>query len=169
MLRPKEPVVGKYLLQRNVIKMGIPVVGVPLAVVVNRHTTLIAGHHARDVFRNDARIIEVAERLTKQSLHPKLTLWVAWLVVTADDKIAEDEATLMRHLVRLVRQHYRIVDDELASVIRINPADVWLRLDAEEGDLSDLIDVAEEVAQVDGPVTKQERAVIAAVQNRCEV
>ena len=30
------PVVGKFLLQRNVIKIGIPLVGVPLAVVLNR-------------------------------------------------------------------------------------------------------------------------------------
>jgi hypothetical protein len=34
------PFVGKFLLQRNVIKIGIPVVGVPLAVVLNRYTTL---------------------------------------------------------------------------------------------------------------------------------
>ncbi len=40
------PVVGKHLLQRNVIKIGIPLVGVPLAVLVNRYTTLVAGRHA---------------------------------------------------------------------------------------------------------------------------
>ncbi|MFG2054237.1 hypothetical protein ACGFI9_09405 [Micromonospora sp. NPDC048930] len=36
------PVVGKHLLQRNVIKAGIPLVGIPLAVVLNRYTTLVA-------------------------------------------------------------------------------------------------------------------------------
>src|SRR3954452_2317544 len=55
------PVVGKYLLQRNVIKIGIPVVGVPLAMLVNRYTTQIAGRHAGTVFRNEARVIELAE------------------------------------------------------------------------------------------------------------
>lgn len=65
------PVVGKYLLQRNVIKIGIPLVGVPLSVVVNRQTTLIAGRHARAVFRNEARIIEIAENLTKRTQHPQ--------------------------------------------------------------------------------------------------
>jgi len=40
------PVVGKYLLQRNAIKVGIPLVGVPVAVVLNRYTTLVAGRHA---------------------------------------------------------------------------------------------------------------------------
>jgi hypothetical protein len=47
------PFVGKRLLQRNVIKIGIPLVGVPLAVVLNRYTTLVAGRHARAVFRTE--------------------------------------------------------------------------------------------------------------------
>lgn len=66
--------VGKYLLQRNVIKAGIPVVGVPVAVVLNRYTTLLAGRHAQAVFRNEARVIELAEGLSKRSQHPQLML-----------------------------------------------------------------------------------------------
>lgn len=73
------PVVGKFLLQRNVIKIGIPVVGVPLAVLVNRYTTQIAGRHARAVFRNEARVVELAGNLSERSRHPQLMLWVAWL------------------------------------------------------------------------------------------
>lgn len=162
------PVVGRYLLQRNVIKIGIPLVGVPLAVVINRQTTLIAGRHARAVFRNEARIIEVAEKLTERISHPRSALWVAWLVVTAHEKIADDEATLFRHLVRLLQRDRDFVDDELARLLTIDPADVWLRVDAEEGDLNDLVEVAQQVAAVDGPPTKREMAVIAAVQQRCE-
>lgn len=162
------PVVGKYLLQRNVIKISIPLIGVPLSVVVNRQTTLIAGRHARAVFRNEARIIEIAETLTKRTRHPKLMLWVAWLVTMADDKTAEDEATLLRHLVRLAQEHHQVVDDELSRIITIDPAEVWRRIDAEQGDLTDLIEVAEQVAVVDGPANVRERAVIAEVRQRCE-
>ena len=95
------PFVGKFLLQRTVIKIGIPAVGVPLAVVLNRYTTLLAGRHAQAVFRNEARVIELAEGLSKRSQHPQLMLWVAWLVIMADHEIADDEALLIRHLVRL--------------------------------------------------------------------
>jgi len=95
------PFVGKLLLQRNVIKIGIPLVGIPLAVVVNRYTTLLAGRHAQAVFRNEARVMELAEGLSKRSQHPQLMLWVAWLVIMADHEIADDEALLIRHLVRL--------------------------------------------------------------------
>lgn len=161
------PVVGKFLLQRNVIKIGIPMVGVPLAVVLNRYTTLLAGRHAQAVFRNEARIIELAEGLSKRSEHPQLMLWVAWLVVMADRTIADDEALLMRHLVRLVRNQHLVFDEQLANLVDIDPADVWRRLDAEPGDLGDILDAANHVATVDGDVNALEGAVIAELRDRC--
>ncbi|MFD4256297.1 hypothetical protein ACFWR9_01365 [Streptomyces sp. NPDC058534] len=161
------PVVGKYLLQRNVIKIGIPLVGVPLAAVLNRYTTLLAGRHARAVFRNDARVIELAERLSKESRHPQLMLWVAWLVIRANQKISDDEALLMRHLVRVVRDEHQVVDEQLARLVEIDRAEVWRRIDAEPGDLSDLLDVADRVAAVDGELNAREKAVISELREHC--
>jgi tellurite resistance protein len=161
------PIVGKFLLQRNVIKIGIPVVGVPVAVVVNRYTTLLAGRHAQAVFRNVARVIELAEGLSKRSQHPQLMLWVAWLVVMADHKIADDETLLIRHLVRLVRDQHQAVDRQLSHLIDIDPAEVWRRLDAEPGDLSDILGVADRVATVDGDINALERAVISQLRDHC--
>jgi hypothetical protein len=161
------PFVGKFLLQRNVIKVGIPVVGVPLAVVLNRYTTLLAGRHAQAVFRGEARVIELAEGLSKRSQHPQLMLWVTWLVIMADHKIADDEALLIRHLVRLVRDQHQVVDRQLAHLVDIDPAQVWRRLDDEPGDLSDILDVADRVATVDGAVNALERAAISELRDRC--
>lgn len=163
------PVVGKHLLQRNVIKIGIPLVGVPLAVLLNRYTTLLAGRHARAVFRNEARVIELAEGMSRSSRHPQLMLWVAWLVIRANAKakIADDEALLMRHLVRLVRERHGVVDEQLAHVVDIDPAEVWRRVDAEPGDLDDILDAAERVATVDGDVNSREKAVLAELRGRC--
>jgi hypothetical protein len=161
------PFVGKYLLIRSVIKVGIPLVGVPLAVVLNRYTTLIAGRHARAMFRNEARVIELADNLSKRSQHPQLMPWVAWLVIMADRKITDDEALLIRHLVRLVRDRHQVVDEQLARLIDVDPSEVWRRLDTESGDLSDILDAANRVATVDGAVNKLERAIISQVQDRC--
>ncbi|MGY0070960.1 hypothetical protein ACWZEH_30135 [Streptomyces sp. QTS137] len=163
------PVVGKHLLQRNVIKIGIPLVGVPLAVLLNRYTTLLAGRHARAVFRNEARVIELAEGLSRSSRHPQLMLWVAWLVIRANAKakIADDEALLMRHLVRLARERHGVVDEQFAHVVDIDPAEVWRRVDAEPGDLDDVLDAAERVATVDGDVTSREKAVLTELRERC--
>ncbi|CAL9649507.1 hypothetical protein [Streptomyces sp. enrichment culture] len=163
------PVVGKHLLQRNVIKIGIPLVGVPLSVLLNRYTTLVAGRHARAVFRNEARVIEIAAGISERSRHPQLVLWVAWLVIRANAKarIADDEALLMRHLVRLVRERHEVVDEQLAQVVDIDPAEVWKRVDAEPGDLSDVLDAAERVATVDGDVNSREKAILAELGERC--
>jgi tellurite resistance protein len=160
-------VVGKHLLQRNVIKIGIPLVGVPLAVLLNRYTTLLAGRHARAVFRNEARVIELAEGMSRRSQHPQVMLWVAWLVIMADGGISDDEALLMRHLVRLVRERHAVVDEQLAHVVEIDPAEVWKRVDAEPGDLGDVVDAAELVATVDGDVNSREKAVLAELRQRC--
>jgi len=162
------PVVGKFLLQRNVVKIGIPVVGVPLAILVNRYTTLLAGRHARTVFRNEARLIEVAETLCERTRHPRLLLWVAWLVVMADGKISDDEALLMRHLVRLVGERHAVFDERLTNVVQLDADDVWRLLAAETGDLSDLVDAAKRVATADRDTNSREEAVIAAIQEHCK-
>lgn len=161
------PVVGKYLLQRNAIKIGIPLVGVPLAVVLNRYTTLVAGRHARAVFRNEARVIELAENLSERSQHPQLTLWVAWLVIMADGEITDDEALLMRHLVRLVQERHQVAEEKLARLVDVDRTEVWRLLDSEPGDTSDLLDVATRVANVDGAASASERGVISELQDRC--
>jgi tellurite resistance protein len=161
------PVVGKFLLQRNVIKIGIPVVGVPLAVLVNRYTTQIAGRHARAVFRNEARVVELAGNLSARSSHPQLMLWVAWLVINADGKISDDEALLFRHLVRLVAERHEVIDEQLAQLVDLDPDDVWQRIDSEEGDLSDVLEAAGRVATVDGDANSRERKLLAELDARC--
>lgn len=160
------PYIGKFLLQRTVIKVAIPVVGIPLAIGINFYTTLLAGRHARAIFRNEARVIELAQRLCEQSRHPRLMLWVAWLVVAADKKISDDEALLMRHLMTLVRDQHEVVDEQLAQLIDVDAAEVWMRVEAESDDLSDVLDVARRVAEVDGDTNAQERGVLREIQER---
>lgn len=160
------PVVGKFLLQRNVIKIGIPLVGVPLAVLLNRYSTQVAGRHARAAFRNEARIIEMAERLSERSMHPQLMLWVVWLVMCSDGRTTDDEALLMRHLVRLVRERHEVVDEQLAQLVEVDPADVWHRVDAESGDLSDVLEAAKAVAIIDGGTRSSEREMLSELESR---
>ncbi|AOX46832.1 hypothetical protein [Microbacterium sp. BH-3-3-3] len=162
------PVIGKYLLQRNVVKVGIPLVGIPLAVLFNRYSTLIAGRHARTVFRNDARVIRIAEELSERTRHPQLMLWVAWLVIEADARISDDEALLFRHLVKLIREDHAFVDERLAKLLDLDPAEVWQLLEAEPGDLDDVVDAAQQVAAIDGETNGAEHAIISELQDRCD-
>lgn len=161
------PVIGQFLLQRNIIKIGIPLLGIPLAVLLNAWSTVVAGRHAKTVFRNEARIRETAERLVIRSQHPRLMLWVAWLVVVADEKRSDDEALLMRDLIRLAHELHSLDDNDLARVVEIDPEDVWTRLGAEDGDLHDVIAAAEVVAGIDGPINKQEENLLDEIRRRC--
>ena len=92
---------------------------------------------------------------------------VAWLVITAGKKTAEDEANLLRHLARFLEEHHQVVDDDLAQLNTIDPDEVWRRLIAEEGDKSDLVLTAEEIAGIDGRPTLREQAVIADIARYC--
>ncbi|ALG28765.1 hypothetical protein [Glutamicibacter halophytocola] len=160
------PIVGKFLLKRNVIKIGLPLVGVPLAVIINRYTTLVAGRHAESVFRNEARIIEIARRLSERTTHPRLLLWVAWLVIMADNTVSDDEAMLIRHLVVSIRKHHDVIDEGFANIVDIDPDDVWQLIDIETGDFSDVVDAATKVANVDSSMNREESAVIAKLLDR---
>jgi tellurite resistance protein len=160
------PVVGKYLLQRNVIKIGIPIVGIPLSVGINFYTTLLAGKHARGIFRNDARITETADRLTTRTEHPQSMLWVAWMLIMADGKITDDEALLMKQLTKLANEKHGLAEEDLEQIIDIDQTEIWRRLDAEDGDLLDLLDVAQKTAEIDGDVNKLETATLAELRQR---
>ena len=165
------PVVGKYLLQRNAIKIGIPLVGVPLAVVLNRYTTQVAGRHARVVFRNEARLIEEANRLSAATCHPNLMLRTAWLVIMADGKVSDDEALFFRLLVGAAERDHQVVDRELADLIEIDKAEFFREIDAVADvpncDLDDIVDLSRRVAAIDGVPNKRERVLLDALSDRC--
>lgn len=162
------PFVGKHLLQRNIIKFGIPGVGIPLTILVNRYTTVAAGRYAKTVFRDEAEVIELADTLIRRTRHLRLMLWVAWLVINADGKITDAESLLFQRLTQLARERHQVDDKQLASVITIDPDEVWLRIDAEPGDLSDVVYAAERIATVDGDVNMHEKAIIAKLRDRCQ-
>lgn len=65
----------------------------------------------------------------------------------------------MQHLVRAGPGSDQVVDERLARLIDIDPAEVSRRLDAEPGDLSDLLEVADRVATVDSAFSTFERAI----------
>lgn len=59
---------------------------------------------------------------------------------------------LIQHLVRLLWDQHRVVDRQFEGLVDIDPAEVWRRVDAEPGDLSDPLDAANLVAAVDDPI-----------------
>lgn len=134
------PVVGKSLLQRNIIKMAIPGVGVPLSVGVNYWTTKVAGRHAREVFRLDARLMESASRLIEATTHHAELPWVMWTVAIADGSASTTQNMLLHHVTRGLREQGSVDAslDELRSVVDADREKVWQMLRDADGNLEPL-------------------------------
>ena len=94
------PVVGKYLLQRNLIKMAIPVVGIGLGSGVNYFYTGSIGKRAKKMFRLRGAIEEAADQISLDSLeYSYLILQTIWLVIKADKHVQQEEAWYLRYLM----------------------------------------------------------------------
>jgi len=163
------PVVGKHLLQRNLIKFAIPVIGVPVSSVGNYWLTKVAGGQARAIFRNEARVIESAGRLAASVSDQATLLWVLYLVIQSDGRVSDRERLLLHHVARIVGD----VDPDLSAlaemreVIEVDPGRVHARVDGAADDARGLYDAAVLAACVDGRVPKEERAVLSTVASWC--
>lgn len=93
------PVVGKYLLQRNIIKFAIPAVGVPLSMGLNYWSTGSVATVARQVYRDKAAIREKSGDIAGATEeNPLLALKAIWLVIWADKETSPEESWLLNDL-----------------------------------------------------------------------
>lgn len=163
------PVVGKHLLQRNVIKFSIPVVGVPLSAAVNYWSTRMAGAHARKQFRLEGRIVEAARRMTDRTAHPEALLWVLWMTAKADALVHENERALLRHVAMNVSdlETEAAAIAELERTIDVDRDQVWSLLDAAEGDLALVYESAVIASAVDGKTNVNELRLLERLAQRC--
>jgi len=163
------PVVGKHLLQRNVLKFTIPAVGVPLSMAVNFWSTRTAGTSAAKVFRREAQIVEAARRMTSATGHRTELLWVLWLIIKADGLVHENERLLLKHVTGIVRD----VESELAALTELAATSdlerqqVWSMIAAAQGDLTPLYDAAVVAAAVDGKINVNELTALKRLAGYC--
>jgi tellurite resistance protein len=163
------PVVGKYLLQRNIIKFSIPGVGIPLSIGMNYWITRVAGTHALNAFRTEAAIGEAARRMTERSTHHSELLWVLWLVIQADGVIHENERLLLAHVTTLVGDLDVELEAlaELRDTIELDQDKVWSTLAAAAGDLGAIYDAGVTAAAIDGKIHAKELAVLTRLSEYC--
>lgn len=163
------PVVGKHLLQRNLVKFAIPVVSVPLSVGVNHWTTKHIGDQARGIFRTEARIIEAASRIASDVVDHDTLLWVLWLTIQANATVHDNQRLLLHHTSRAagtMAPELGVLDD-LRDVIAVDERAVWSKVDACEGDPYRIYDAAMVAAAVDGRIDRRERDVLEILAERC--
>jgi uncharacterized protein (DUF697 family) len=99
------PVIGKYLLQRNLIKFAIPIVNIPLSAGMNYWWTGSIAKRAREIYRDRAALDEAATKLVASVHDHRLLLRVVWFITQADGRYSEGEAVLMRSIARQLAAH----------------------------------------------------------------
>jgi hypothetical protein len=167
------PVVGRYLLQRNIIKMAIPGVAVPLSAGLNYFTTGQIARVARGIFRTRAVIDEAAPRLaTGVEEDQRLFLEVVWLVLRADRKTSAEEAWLLNALAGELALGDG-GDEAVASfrdLVELNQDDVLARLSATPEDFKlRAYQAACVAAAVDGDFGRKEKRLLERVATTCGV
>jgi hypothetical protein len=165
------PAVGRLLLQRNLVKFSVPVVGVPMSMAVNRWSVIVSGRHADHVFSLEGRVADAALRMTERTSHHSELLWVLWLVIKSDALVQENERLLLKQVTALVGD----VDTELAAIstlrstLDVTEQQVWARLSAATEDLESLYEAAVVAAAVDGRVNVNELATLQKLASCCGV
>ena len=145
------PHVGEYLLQRNVIKFAIPVVGIPATVAMNYWTTRTTGRQAQDLLHTEAWLIEKAGRIVEDNSDLVELLWAMWMTMNADGTTTENQRTLLHHVTVGAKERGVSEDDlsELRNVIEVDEEETWTRISAVEN-LEPIYDAAVTVATVNG-------------------
>jgi hypothetical protein len=162
---------GRFLLQRNVVKFAIPGVGVPLSIAVNYWSANVAGNQAATVFRREARITETARRITARAVDHSELLWVLWLIVRADAVVHENERLLMKHVAALVGD----LNTELSALAGLDAAidfDLKPRVsipDFVSQDKEALYQAGAAAAAVDGSIDATELSRLRKLAGHCSV
>jgi len=165
------PALGKFLLQRNVVKFAIPGVGVPLSIGVNHWSAGVTGGQASAVFRREARIMETARRITGQAVDHSELLWVLWLIVRADSVVHENERLLLKHVSALVGD----LDSELSALASLDSTfdfDLQPKVSMPEFKSQDkeaLYQAGVAAAAVDGSIDANEFSRLQKIADHCSV
>lgn len=157
------PVVGKYLLQRTIIKFAIPGITVPVTTALNWWLTKLAGERAKKLLRREAKIIEAAGRIIDETEDVELLLSILWMLVKVGGTVQDEELLFLHHLTVRARQEDKVTPEvvefleKFRSQIEIDEDAVWSKVDSVPDDqASKLFEAAVITAVVDGKMSKEE-------------
>jgi tellurite resistance protein len=165
------PAMGRFLLQRSVLKFAVPGLGVPVAMAVNHWSAKLAGRQAAAVFGREARIMATARRLAGRDVDPAELLRVLWLVAKADGVLHEHERLLLKHVAALVGD----LGSELSALVGLDSAvDFDLKHTVSlpafvSQDTAALYEAAVAVAAVDGSIDDNELSRLRKIAQHCSV
>ncbi|MBF0280797.1 MAG: hypothetical protein HQM13_23595 [SAR324 cluster bacterium] len=166
------PLVGKYLLQRNIIKFSIPVVAVPLAAGINYWSTGSVTRVARQVYRDKAAINEKVQQLAKMEIDDLILLKTIWMIMQVDQKTSAEESWFLNDLTKQleleIEGHAAV--EEFEKIITVDENELIIKLHLlEDSQASDVYEAACYAAAVDHSVNKKQHKMLMQVADACRV
>lgn len=167
------PVVGKHLLQRNIIKFTILGITIPVTTIVNRWTTKAAGTHAKSLIRRQAQIIEAAQRIVAQTDNIEAVLATLWWIINIDEDVKDEERLLLHYLTVAAEQNtdngeeYLRYIDSFKNQIEVDEDNLWSRIKGiSQEEAQSLYRAAVIASAVDGKISKQELKLLELLADR---
>lgn len=167
------PVIGKYLLQRNIMKFAIPVVNVPLTMKLNHWLTGQVGKKARIIYRDKSVIQEYASNLVAEhEVPPDVLLDTVYYVASADGQITAEESWLMKHLTEALSEEPS-TEEAVKRFSQMVAFDSQKFLDGiarlPPGTQAEVFDVAFHVAACDHEIAREELSALRKLSAVCAV
>lgn len=167
------PVVGKLLLQRNIVKFAIPAVCIPLSMKLNHYMTGRVGEQARTIYRDKAAIVEfAADSAEAFASFPSLALRAMWFVAKSDGTVQAEESWILKSLTDEFAKSDagKTAIEEFRQIINLDKYALFADAkSAPEPIRRALYDVACSVAAVDREVTRNELASLKELAAACDV
>lgn len=170
------PVIGKHLLQRNIIKFAIPAVTIPVTTAMNWWLTKLAGDRAKQLLRREAKIIESTGRIIDETEDFELLMSVLWLLINVDEAVLDEERLFLHHLTLCAEQEDKATPETMEflekfhSQIEIDEDAVWDKVDTVSADAAPkLFKVAVIATAVDGKMSKKELDILERLADRLRV
>ncbi|MCQ9343996.1 TerB family tellurite resistance protein [Corynebacterium kozikiae] len=170
------PVIGKHLLQRNIIKFAIPAVTIPVTTAMNWWLTKLAGDRAKQLLRREAKIIESTGRIIDETEDFELLMSILWLLINVDEAVLDEERLFLHHLTLCAEQEDKATPETMEflekfrSQIEIDEDAVWDKVDTVSADAAPkLFKVAVIASAVDGKMSKKELDFLERLADRLRV
>lgn len=152
------PFVGRYLLQRNLIKVGIPLIGIPLSAGINYYSTGSVAGTARQIYRDKALAEEKAQSLVDYSRNDGLLVSLVWAAIRCDGKTAAEEMFLLKDMIRLADEDEGLDDESDTLGLDLDVESLFARAAALARDERDILfDAVLLAVAFDKKVHKKER------------
>lgn len=166
------PVIGKHLLQRNLIKFAIPAVAIPLSSGINYKSTSAIAKTAKRIYRRRAVLREEAQRISVELLAiPLLTLQLIYLVARETGEVSENQAVFIRELGSLFSEDDKaaLAVKQFEAMVHVSEPKVLEQVANQPSDVKKrLFDVAVITAASNANIHKLEKKLLMTVAEACD-